>query len=130
MYSPKLLSTVPSNTDNSTNIISSAWVNTFWNYVRTQAYSWSGIQTFNSGIKTNLISYPGPLTMGSVTNLVNIYSPTLASDVPVDTDDSSNIPSTAWVNNFWTYVRTQAYNWSAIQTFDSGIIATTLKWGY
>jgi hypothetical protein len=188
LLSPTLGSTVPADTDNSTSIISSAWVNSFWTYVRTQAYSWTGIQTFTNGITTNLLAtttsstalaiggnnetgviyiansstrtgsimigakaiFPPSNTItigssgvattnlngntvnvgtnatnttvtigGSATTATNINKPLLTSTIPADTSNDTSIVSSAWVNNFWTYVKTQTNTFSAVQTFSA-----------
>jgi hypothetical protein len=83
-----------------------------------------GVISFAQGLQSNLITvYTGTvLTIGSVGNTVNLFNPILSSTVPADTDNSTSIISSAWVNTFWTYVRTQAYSWSGIQTFSTGIV--------
>jgi hypothetical protein len=187
LFNPILSSTIPADTDNSTSIISSAWVNSFWTYVRTQAYSWSGIQTFSNGIVTNgIASTSGSIAMsiaggnetgaiyignsytrtgailigakalfpasntivlgstgvtattvnGNIVNVgttstntavnigntgttTNIYSPLLSSTIPANTSNDTSIISSAWVNSFWTYVKTQTNTFSAVQTFSA-----------
>jgi hypothetical protein len=187
LFNPILSSTVPANTDNSTSIISSAWVNSFWTYVRTQAYSWSGIQTFTNGITTNLLAtttnstalaiagnnetgsifiansstrtgsiligakalFPPSniiivgssgvtsttvngntvnvgtnstnivVNIGNISTITNIYSPLLSSTIPANTSNDTSIISSAWVNSFWTYVKTLANTWADVQTFSA-----------
>ena len=187
LFNPILSSTVPADTDNSTSIISSAWVNSFWTYVRTQAYSWSGIQTFTNGIVTNSLTtttnsialaiaggnetgaiyignsltrtgailigakalFPASNTIvlgstgvtattvnGNIVNVgttstntavnigntgttTNIYSPLLSSTIPANTSNDTSIISSAWVNSFWTYVKTLTNTWADVQTFSA-----------
>ena len=45
---PIITSTAPLNTDNSTNIATTAWANSFLTYTKTQANTWSGDQTFGT----------------------------------------------------------------------------------
>jgi len=89
----------------------------------------AGLISFAAGIKTNTINaFSGTaMTIGDgTTTATNIYKPILSSTAPVNTDNSTSIISSAWVNTFWTYVRTQAYSWSGIQTF-TGIITNSIN---
>ena len=87
-----------------------------------------GIISFVNGIKTNQITfYSGStITIGTVDSTeTNIYKPILSSTAPANNANNTSIISTAWVNSFWTYVRTQAYSWSGIQTFTEISSSTT-----
>lgn len=88
----------------------------------------NGIISFVLGLKTNRITfYTGStITIGTVdSTATNIYKPILSSTAPANNANNTSIISTAWVNSFWTYVRTQAYSWSGIQTFTEISSSTT-----
>ena len=88
----------------------------------------NGIISFVLGLKTNRITfYSGTtITIGTVdSTATNIYKPILSSTAPANNANNTSIISTAWVNSFWTYVRTQAYSWSGIQTFTEISSSTT-----
>ena len=67
---PIITSTILANTDSSTNIATTAWSNAFWTYVKTQANTWSGAQTFTT-TTTDTITAPtitSNMTIGSNLN--------------------------------------------------------------
>jgi len=43
-------------------------------------------------------------------------------------DNSTNIPSTNWVNNFWVLVKGQANTWSQVNTFSSSILCPIVNY--
>ena len=67
---PIITSTILANTDSSTNIATTAWSNAFWTYVKTQANTWSGAQTFTT-TTTDTLTAPtitSNMTIGSNLN--------------------------------------------------------------
>jgi hypothetical protein len=72
-------------TNNSGLVATTQFVNNFFAYVRTQIWTWSGLQIFSSGITTNSITPFGStlqigdagstITIGSVSSTININAP-------------------------------------------------------
>ena len=104
---PIITSTAPSNTDNSTNIATTAWSNSFLTYSKTQPNTWSGDQTFgtanvgilnadtikgasitsNMSIGANLNG--GSISIGSTTGTTNISGSTI--NIGTHTTQTGNI---------------------------------------
>jgi len=124
LYSPKLASALAISS-NDTSIVSSAWVKSwFTDILNNSTLTWFQLQNFSGGISTATIQsyFSTVITIGNSSSTANnIYKPVLASAIPSSTDNSTSIISSAWVNSFWSLVRSNAYSWSGIQTFTNGI---------
>ena len=58
--------------------------------------------------------------LGSSTNTaVNIYKPKSLTTIASPEDSSTNIPSTSWVQNWWTYIKSIENTYLLTQTFQS-----------
>jgi hypothetical protein len=181
---PTLLDAIASNTDNSTLMPSTAWVQGWWaNILSAVAVTFSQLTSFSAGIATNTIQTVsgtlitmsnqtqmtlgaktsaletvalggtanvyltasivdicnGGLTrigngastvqLGSATNTaVNMYNPKLLSVIASSEDNSTNIPSTAWIAGWWSNIKTTKENvWTLIQTFNGAIEVTAVN---
>lgn len=68
------------------------------------------------------------LQLGSNTSNCNIYNPILSTTVPANTDNSTKIISTAWINNWFGYVLNNlTLTWALVQTFTLGILTNSIN---
>jgi hypothetical protein len=141
------------NTDNSTNIATTAWTNNFWTYVKTNSNTWSGTQNFsvanvsllnistavvnviNASAATSAMTIGSNLTTGSLSlgtatstssfkGITTFTSqPLISSTAPANTDNSTNIATTAWVNSFWSYVKGVSNTYTADQNFSGANVS-------
>jgi hypothetical protein len=76
----------------------------------------------NNGL-TRIGNGASNVTLGSATNTaVNIYKPKSLTAILSPEDNSTNIPSTSWVQSFWTNIKDNvSTTFYYLQTFTSGI---------
>jgi hypothetical protein len=131
LYSPKLLSALAISS-NDTSIVSSSWVKSwFTDILNNSTLTWFQSQNFSGGISTATIQsyFSSVITIGNSSSTANnIWIPVLASTAPANTDNSTKIPSTAWVQSwFANVIDTFSITWVYPQTFFSGIVSNSMN---
>jgi hypothetical protein len=186
---PLISSSALANNNNTSNIATTAWVNTYWSYVKSISNTWSSYQYFSTAVQTSIIAAytttanmtvggnlsGGTLTLGSAnaittalgafksnniqansiftpmyvgnnliaggsvqigtalsTNTLNGVTtfnsqPLISSATLLNTDNTSNIATTAWVNNYWSYVKGISNTWTTSQAFSTTISANSIQ---
>ena len=110
----------------------------------------SAIETFNSGILSDSIqsitgtssifsttmsslsigSLASAISWGGSSTTTTFNGPILSTNATYLAigDNSSNIPSTSWIQSFWVLVKGQANTWSQANTFSNSVLTPTITY--
>ena len=87
--------------------------------------------TFFSGLKTNRITQNTGTNIDigvSPTSVVRLCKPTLLDAIASNTDNSTLMPSTAWVQSWWSNILSAvAVTFSQLTSFSAGIATNTIQ---
>ena len=99
----------------------------------------TAVETFNGGIQADSIQsvtgtaslYTSATSLSVGTNAITTTTvngallTTNATNLAIG-DNSSNVPSTSWVQSYWTLVKGQINTWSQANTFSNSVLTPTI----